>query len=249
MLPKEERATPEQAAPGDIVDAVFAISCRSLPVDHAYALSQAIEAALPWFAHEPGAGLHTVHGAASASGWMRPEGADALLQLAHRAKLALRLPRHRLEDAAALVGRTLEVAGWPLRVDRLSLRPLSRITTLYARCVVLAATGGEPAFMAAATGGEPAFMVAATSGEPSFLVAAASELGALGITPGTMLCGRVTPVATPARTYPTRSLMVAGLTPEQSLTLQQHGLGALRKLGCGVFIPHKDIGDLNSRSD
>ena len=227
MLRDEESATPEQHVPGDVVDAVFAISCRSLPVDHAYALSQAIQAALPWFAQEPDAGLHIVYGAASASGWVRPEGVDAVLQLSHRAKLALRLPRHRLDDAAALLGGTLQVAGWPLRVDRLSVRPLSRITTLFARCVVLAAAGDEPAFLAAA----------------------AAQLGGLGINPGTMLCGRVTTVATAACTYQTRSLMVAGLTPEQSLALQQHGLGAERKLGCGMFIPHKDIGDLRSRSD
>lgn len=227
MLGEEESAATEQAVQADILDAVFAICCRSLPVDHAYALSQAIQAALPWFAQEPGAGLHTIYGAASASGWTRPEGADALLQISHRAKLALRLPRHRLDDAAALLGRTLQVAGWPLRVDRLSLRPLSRITTLFSRCVVFAAAGDEAAFLAAAAG----------------------ALGALGINPGTMLCGRVTPVATPARTYQTRSLMLAGLTPEQSLALQQHGLGIERKLGCGVFIPHKDIGDLRSSSD
>ncbi len=227
MFREEESAATEPTAPGEIVDAVFAISCRSLPVDHAYALSQAIRAALPWFAEEPGAGLHTVYGAASASGWMRPEGADALLQLSRRAKLALRLPRHRLNDATALVGRTLQVAGWPLRVDRLSLRPLSRITNLFSRSVVFAAAGDEAAFLAAAAG----------------------ELGALGIKPGTMLCGRVTLVATPACTYQTRSLMLAGFTPEQSLALQQHGLGAERKLGCGVFIPHKDIGDLRPRSD
>ena len=48
MLREEEGATAEQADQGDIVDAVFAISCRSLPVDHAYALSQAIQAVLPW---------------------------------------------------------------------------------------------------------------------------------------------------------------------------------------------------------
>ena len=135
---------------GDIVDAVFAISCRSLPVDHAYALSQAIQAALPWFAREPGAGLHTIHGAASASGWMRPEGADELLQLSHRAKLVLRLPRHRLDDAAALLGRTLQVAGSPLRVEKMALRPLSRITTLFSRSVVLA-EGDEAEFVGAAT--------------------------------------------------------------------------------------------------
>jgi CRISPR-associated protein Cas6 len=227
MLQEKDAAAAEQDVPGDVVDAVFAISCRSLPVDHAYALSQSIQAALPWFAQEPGAGLHIVYGAASASGWMRPEGADALLQLSHRAKLALRLPTHRVDAAAALLGRTLQVADWPLRIDKMTLRPLSSLTTLFSRCVVLAAAGDEPAFMAAAAG----------------------ELGALGIKPGTMLCGRVTPVATPARTYQARSLMIAGIAPEQSLALQRHGLGAERKLGCGLFIPHKDIGDLRSRSD
>jgi CRISPR-associated protein Cas6 len=211
---------------GDVVDAVFAIACRCLPVDHAYALQQAIQDALPWFAQEPRAGLHTVHGAASGSGWMRPEGADALLQLSHRAKLALRLPRHRLEDAAALLGRTLQVAGWPMHVEKMALRPLSRITTLFSRCVVLAAVD-----------------------EAAFVIAATDELGALGIKPGSMVCGRVTPVATPAGTYQSRSLMLAGLTLAQSLLLQQSGLGAERKLGCGLFIPHKDIGDLHSRSD
>ncbi len=215
-----------QDAPADILDAVFAIACRSLPVDHAYALQQAIQDALPWFSEEPRAGLHTVHGAASGSGWMRPEGADAQLQLSHRAKLALRLPRHRLEDAAALVGRTLQVAGSPLRVEKMALRPLSRITTLFSRSVVLA-EGDETAFVSAAT----------------------AELGALGIRAERMVCGRVTPVATPARTYETRSLMLAGLTLEQSLRLQQSGLGAGRKLGCGLFIPHKDIADLRSRPE
>lgn len=207
---------------GEFVDAVFAIACRSLPVDHAYALQQAVQAALPWFAEEPGAGLHTIHGAASASGWMRPEGVDAMLQLSHRAKLVLRLPRHRLADAAALLGRTLEIAGSSLRVDRLSERPLSRITNLFSRGVLLAAASDETAFLAAA----------------------ARELCALGITATTMLCGRITPLATPLRTYQPRSLMLAGLTPEQSLALQRHGLGEERRLGCGLFIPHKDIGEL-----
>ena len=211
----------------DIVDAVFAISCRSLPVDHAWALSQAVQAALPWFADEPDAGLHTIHGAASASGWMRPEGPDDLIQLSRRAKLALRLPRERLQDAAALSGRTLEVAGWPLGVEALSARPLSRITTLFARTVTFGGAEEETDFLAAAT----------------------TELGELGITATTMLCGRVTMLSTPARTYRTRSLMIAGLKPEHSLELQRRGLGGERKLGCGLFIPHKDIGDLRSRED
>jgi len=209
---------------GDVVDAVFAIACRTLPVDHAYALQQAIQEALPWFAEEPHAGLHTVHGAASGAGWLRPEGEGALLQLSHRARLALRLPAHRAQDAAVLVGRTLQVAGWPLRVEKMALRPLSRITTLFSRCVVLA-EGDETVFVSAAI----------------------AELGALGIRAERMVCGRVTQVATPERTYQARSLMLAGLALEQSLLLQRSGLGAGRKFGCGLFIPHKDINDLRQK--
>ncbi len=213
--------------PDDIVDAVFAITCSSLPVDHAWALSQAIETALPWISTERYAGLHPVHGAASGSGWMRPEGADAVLQLSHRARMALRLPRHRLDAAAALLGQTLEVAGWPMRIDRLAVRPLSRITTLHARTVVFAGVDDESGFMAAV----------------------ASELRALGIEPATRLCGRETPIATPAGTSRARSLMLAGMRRDESLLLQRRGLGGQRRLGCGVFIAHKDIGDLNPRSD
>jgi CRISPR-associated protein Cas6 len=224
MSYEDDEAAPE--SPDDIVDAMFAIACPCLPVDHAWALSRAVQAELPWFAGEPLAGLHAVYGAASAAGWMRPEGADALLQLSHRAKLALRLPRRRVADAAALVGRTLEVAGWPLRVERASVRPLSRITTLFSRSVLLAAGDDEPAFLAAAS----------------------EELAALGIRPETMLPGRATAIATPAGSLEARSLMVSGLTPAQSLALQRAGLGVERKIGCGLFIPHKDVGDLRARA-
>jgi CRISPR-associated protein Cas6 len=206
----------------EVVDAAFAIECRSLPVDHAFALSAAVQAALPWFADEPQAGLHTVHGAASGAGWKRPEGEDALLQLSHRTRLVLRLPASRLQDAAALTGRTLDVAGFPMRVGRLSPRPLLRIASLFSRSVIFEGAADEPAFVAAAI----------------------EALRALGVETSTMLCGRDVTLATPQRTYRARSLMVTVATPAQSLALQRHGLGEARKLGCGLFIPHKDVGDL-----
>jgi CRISPR-associated protein Cas6 len=210
----------------DVVDAAFAIECRSLPVDHAWALSAAIQAALPWFADEPQAGLHTVHGAASGAGWQRPEGEGARLQLSRRTRLVLRLPAHRMTDAAALTGRTLDVAGSPMRVSRLVPRPLLRIASLFARSVIFEGAADEPAFVAAALEG----------------------LRALGVESSTMLCGREVTLATPQRSYRTRSLMVTVATPAQSLELQRQGLGEARKLGCGLFIPHKDVGDLRSRS-
>jgi len=205
---------------------VFAIECRSLPVDHAYALSQAVQAALPWFADEPRAGLHTVHGAASGAGWQRPAGEDARLQLSRRTKLVLRLPGHRMVDAAALSGRTLDVAGSPMRVGPLSVRPLLRIASLFSRSVIFEGATDEAAFTAAAT----------------------EALRALGVAASTLLCGRDVTLATPQGSYRTRSLMLSVATPAQSLRLQREGLGAARKLGCGVFIPHKDVGDLRGEA-
>ena len=206
----------------EVVDAAFAIECRSLPVDHAYALSEAIQAALPWFAGEPQAGMHTVHGAASGAGWQRPEGEDAVLQLSHRTRLVLRLPESRLEDAAALSGQTLDVGGFPMMVGRLTPRPLLRIASLFSRSVIFEGSDDEAAFLASAT----------------------AALGALGVETSTMLCGRDVTLSTPQRSYRTRSLMVTVGAPAQSLALQRHGLGEARKLGCGLFIPHKDVGDL-----
>jgi len=168
-----------------------------------------------------------VHGAASGSGWLRPEGEGAVLQVSRRTKLVLRLPARRMRDAVALTGRTLDVAGHLLRVGALTARPLVRIASLFSRGVVFEGADGEADFVAAA----------------------GVALRSLGIETPTLLCGRDVTLATPQRNYRTRSLMVTVATPAQSLDLQRHGLGEARKLGCGLFIPHKDVGDLRARTD
>ncbi len=109
MYWQETKENQRYTVPDDIVDVVYSIDCRALPVDHAYALSQAIQRALPWFAEEESVGLHTIHVADSGNGWMRPDDPDALLHLSRRTKLTLRLPKHRIEDAGKLMGQTLDI--------------------------------------------------------------------------------------------------------------------------------------------
>lgn len=205
---------------GEVIDAMFAISCRSLPVDHAHALAEAVWEALPWLAEVPRAGIHLANIATSGAGWMAQDRPDGALQLSHRAKLALRLPRGRLEQARTLVGRTLMVAGQPMRIDALAPRPLSPARTLFSRAVALACGASET----------------------TFLEKAGRELEALGVAPVRMLCGRSTTLATPLCRYEARSLMLAGLAPGNSLAVQEAGLGPERRLGCGLFVPCKDIG-------
>ncbi len=215
-----ENATEETGViPDDVVDVVFGIACRALPVDHLHGLSEALCSVLPWFAEERQAGLHPVHVADSGNGWMRPEDPDALLYLSARTPLVLRLPRERAEDARVLIGRTLEVCGQALRIERAALRPLVAIQTVFSRYIVAAEGQDEQAFM----------------------VQAAADLEKLGIEPKKMMCGRETPVRTAGGAIRTRSLMLAELAPVESVRVQQSGLGPRRHMGCGLFIPHKDI--------
>jgi CRISPR-associated protein Cas6 len=219
MYWQETKENKRYAVPDDIVDVVYSIECRALPVDHAYALSQAIQRALPWFTQEDDAGLHTIHVAESGNGWMRPERADALLYLSRRTKLTLRLPKHRIEDAGKLTGQTLDIDGKPLRVEKSVVRPLSTITTLFSRYIVTR-DGTD---------------------EDVFLQDAMALFHKMGVYPNKMLCGMEHVIATPDRTIRARSLMLADLAVEESVKLQQQGLSTDRKLGCGLFIPHKDI--------
>ncbi len=219
MFWQEAKDNERYIVPDDIVDLVFSIRCRCLPVDHSYLLSQAISRVLPWFVDEAHAGLHTIHVAESGNGWMRPDDPNALLHLSRRTRLMLRLPKQRIEDAGKLSGRTLDVAGNSLEVEKSTVKLLSTITTLFARYIVTRDGADEDAFMQEAM----------------------AQLNGMGIRPKKMLCGMKNIIATPEQVIHTRSLMLADLTVEEAVKLQQQGLGPNRKLGCGLFIPHKGI--------
>jgi CRISPR-associated protein Cas6 len=212
----------------EVVDLVFALRCRCLPVDHVHALSQAVQDLLPWLESEPYAGLHAVNVAASGNGWVRPEDPEALLHLSRRTKFELRVPKHRIEEAQQLEGATLDVGGHEFTIQQASVRPLSTITTLFTRAL---ATEQD------------------LLDEEAVLDWVSVQLKALNIIPRKMLCGTEHHIETPERRIPTRSLMIADLEVEESLRLQQHGLGPYRLLGCGLFIPHKDINDLRKGNE
>ncbi len=81
--------------------------------------------------------------------------------------------------------------------------------------------------------------------ESEFLEQAARDLGELGIACRKMLGGISHTMQFPEGPVHTRSLMVADLEPEQSVRLQQVGLGEGRCIGCGLFLPHKGIKPVN----
>ncbi len=207
----------EYQVPDRVQDVIFRIECKSIPQEHAHALAEALQAALPWLADEPEAGIHPLLGAESGNGWERPD--TEVLYLSRRQRLTLRLPKHRLDDVAALVGQTLDIDGHPLTVGRFTTRKLSDLPTLFAKGVVT-----DPG-----------------QSETEFLEQVAEQLRAMDIRIRKMMCGKEGQIAVPDGTLHTRSLMLAELDREESVRLQEKGIGPGRQYGCGLFLPQKDI--------
>lgn len=205
--------------PDDVVDLSFKVQCKLLPLDHAYDLSRAIQAELTWFAEEPQAGIHLIHGAESGNGWIRPQEPDALLSLSRRTRFMLRLPKHRIDEAKQIAGRSIMVGTYELVLSQPHEKPLSSQTTIFARYVVTDHLTDEEAFLEQAD----------------------QLLKKQGIRARKMMSGRAHVLRMPGDNLATRSLMIGSLEKEESIQLQQQGLGSGRMLGCGLFLPHKGI--------
>ncbi|MCG8425882.1 MAG: type I-MYXAN CRISPR-associated protein Cas6/Cmx6 [Chromatiales bacterium] len=216
----EEKTDEKQyIVPDDVVDLSFKIDCPTLPVDHAWPLSQAIIERLPWFESDAHSGLHIIHGADSGNGWERPQGSDDLLHLSRRTRLMLRVPKQRIADASTLSGIELTIAGHTMIIGEAKSRKLAMTSILYSRYVVCDANWDEERFMQWAV----------------------SELKKKRIHFKKALSGKTAELATPDGPLYTRTLMVAEMPIEDAVALQEEGIGPYRARGCGLFIPQKSF--------
>lgn len=142
------------------------------------------------------------------------------LILNRRTKLMIRIASARVPELMQLSGQTIHVGGNKLEIGAGKIRPLSRHTPLFAHCV---ATGSED--------------------ELAFTNDIIRLLDEMKID-SRFICGKRQAIRTQDGTVSGFSLMLHGLPVEHSFLVQQQGLGKYRKIGCGIFIPHKSINAL-----
>lgn len=229
MFWQDEKKPGEFKVPQNVVDLLFTIQCREIPVDHNHALSVALRDAIPEIADDDRIGVHTIHVAGSQNGWERPaHNTDERLLLSRRTKLALRVPKERADEISRqLLGKTIDIDGCELRIGAAKERLLSAQGTLFARYV--ACEFDEE--------------------EMHFLQRMSEELSKLGIEVRKALCGKSIPIHTPQGPINTRSLMLANLSPQEAVRLQETGLGPGREMGLGIFLPHKGIDAVKTAED
>lgn len=217
--------------PDNIVDLVFSIRCRELPVDHQRDLAVAIQAHLPDLADDARLGVHSIHLAGSQNGWERPDPKlGQKLIISRRTKLTLRVPRERIDEIQdALCGAELDIDGCTLVVGEGKKKPLSSQGTVFSRYVALEEGEDED--------------------ENAFMQRIVDLLDEQGIRVKKALCGKTTEIAGPEGPIKTRSIMIAGLAAEESVRMQEQGIGPYRNMGCGLFIPHKGIDAVKQSED
>ncbi len=208
--------------PDDVFDVAFKLTGSWLAVDHAQLLSHAVCAKLKSSTCSQ-IGIHQVRVAESGNGWERPSNAGEMLQLSRRTKLVLRVDRGVYEDVLRLCDSELEIGGQGLKVGDSKLRKLSPLTTLFAHGIACDEIQAET----------------------DFLADMASAIGQMDIRVKKMICGMAHSIRSDKGSIFTRSLMVASLTPQESVLLQQRGIGSGRLMGCGLFLPHRSIDAIN----
>lgn len=136
------------------------------------------------------------------------------LQLSPTSRLIVRLPDEAIRPYLKLAGKRLVVDDSPLSVGVPEVRMLLPVARLRARLVTI-----------------KGFLQ-----EEDFLAAAMRQLQQLGVHGRAQLGEH--------RTFRIKDKQVVGfemfvthLTAEESLDLQENGLGGRRKMGCGVFVP------------
>ena len=198
-----------------VIDLAFDLRGGAIPLDYGYDLFAALCRVVPGLHGDRRVGVHPIRGLRLA---------PRRLTLVPQSRLRLRLPSEEIASYLALAGSRIELEGAPLSVGIPRVEPLRPAPALAARLVTIGRLV-EPG---------------------SFEESIRRQLRSLGVSAET----EFVPEADPARAgRPTRrvlrvkgrrivgyALRVAGLTAEESLLVQEQGLGSRRRMGCGVFV-------------
>ncbi|MBT3447357.1 MAG: type I-MYXAN CRISPR-associated protein Cas6/Cmx6 [Candidatus Thioglobus sp.] len=222
MFWQEDTKEQHFTLPETIQEVSFKIQSKILPMDHSFLLAQALLKHLPWLA-DTNAGIHDIS-VADGNGWeQNKEG--GFYYPSKRSKLTLRINKDYLKEVESIVGKVLDLGDYEIKVVKhIGAKLLSDMPVLFAKQVAC-----ESALS-----------------EDEFLQLCFKQLSGLGIQVKKMMAGLESKIQTDTSTIHTRSLMVADLKKDESVLLQEQGLGDYRLLGCGLFIPQKGIETIES---
>lgn len=198
-----------------IIDLSFPVFANQpIPADHGYALYAGLSRALPDLHQQNGIGIHPLRG--------RQVG-DRLLALNDRSCLAIRTQADEIGGLIQLAGKSIDVAGRALRVGVPQVYGLRPSTAVRSRLVTIKLKEGLT--------------------EQAFLESARRQMNDLGLYDEACLTlGKRRTLRIKDKEVVGYEVLVESLNAEESLILQERGLGGRRHMGCGVFVATSERG-------
>ena len=212
------------------VDVQFNLQGDRIPADHGYLLYSAISKVVKEIHQGEEFGIHAISG--------RLLG-DRMLELVPHSHLTIRLPVERVKDVLPLAGKTLGIGDHRIVVGVPASRALTPSASLYSRLVVIKGFMEPNPFLDAV---KRQLVEMKVNGVPS-LVSTVGAVKANAERSG----GTKSPWI--RRTLRIHDKEIVGfavrieqLSAEDSILVQEHGVGGRRRFGCGLFIPEKEEG-------
>lgn len=196
------------------VDLSFSlVGNKSVAADHGYVLYGAISRLLPAAHQENGVAVHPIRG--------RQVG-NRQLALMPWSALTLRVPDGQIASMLPLAGKALRLGDASVRVGVPTVKALVPTTALRSRLVVIKVAHIKPESVTA----------------EQFAGAARRQLDELGVSAEAIVTvGKRRTLRVKQRELVGYEVVVEDLSAEESISLQEQGLGGKRHMGCGVFVP------------
>ena len=207
------------------VDVQFPVHGTLIPVDHGYHLFSAASQIIPALHGDAEMGIHPMSGT--------PMG-NRCQAITERSCLTIRLPAERIKEVLPLAGKALNLGEHTVRVGVPYTRALIPSPRLHSRLVIIKGFTEPEPFLEAVQRQLSALEV---QGKASLIEQAHAERAnqaRQGGSHSTFL----------RRTIRIRDKEIVGfavklstLTAEESMLVQERGIGGRRRFGCGIFVP------------
>jgi CRISPR-associated protein Cas6 len=201
-----------------IVDLAFSIVCpHALPADHGYLLYSALARALPEVHQADGYGVHPIRG---------QQLGGRTLQLTKHSRLVIRTDAEQIARFLPLAGKPLRLLDRMLRIGVPQVRPLVPAVALRSRLVTikLPEAVSQPSNAAA----------------EAFLASARRQLADLKVSAeATLSLGKRRTLRIKDKEVVGYEVFLDCLAADESIAVQEHGLGGRRHMGCGLFVPQR----------
>ena len=221
--PVVERSDPPVV---DVCFPLYADRDGMVPVDHGYALLSSLSRIVPAIHGNSSVGVHPIDG---------PLMGNREMRVGPSSNLVIRLPASLVPMVIPLSGASLQLEGCMLTVGVPSTRGLVGAASVSSRLVTIKHATTADSFLTAVKGQLAALNIEASPSIPARRARDAHPLAA----GRDSLVRRTIRIA--GREVVGYALIVGGLSAEDSVRLQENGIGGRRRFGCGVFVPTRAL--------